>query len=109
MSFVAQAALETRKQSSPRATVPLRVAFRSFHRDVGQALGAMELLRSWLNDTVGLSRHVTDFEGDMANGYLFGEVLCQHGLLPMPFHQPHQHVQAATDGRTRSLSSCNRS
>lgn len=42
----------------------------------------MELLKSWLNETVGLSRHVTDFEADMANGYLFGEVLCQHGLLP---------------------------
>ena len=43
---------------------------------------AMELLKSWLNDSVGLSRPVVDFEADLSNGYLFGEVLFQHGLLP---------------------------
>ena len=42
----------------------------------------MELLRSWLNDTIQVSRPVSDFEADLANGYLFGEVLYQHGLLP---------------------------
>ena len=45
-------------------------------------LPAAQLLRSWLNDSIGLSRPVVDFEGDMANGFLLGEVLCQHGLLP---------------------------
>ena len=42
----------------------------------------MEVLRKWLNDGIGLSRPVVDFEADIANGYLIGEVLCQHGLLP---------------------------
>ena len=33
-------------------------------------------------DTIKVSRPVSDFEADLANGYLFGEVLYQHGLLP---------------------------
>ena len=41
----------------------------------------MELLRSWLNDELRLSRPVSSFEGDMANGYLIGEILVRHGLL----------------------------
>ena len=42
----------------------------------------MELLRTWLNDELGLSRPVDSFELDFANGYLIGEVLIRHGLLP---------------------------
>ena len=42
----------------------------------------MELLRTWLNDDLGLSRPVDSFEADFANGYLIGEVLLRHGLLP---------------------------
>jgi hypothetical protein len=41
----------------------------------------MELLRSWVNDDLQLSRHVNSFEKDMANGYLIGEILARHGLL----------------------------
>jgi hypothetical protein len=42
----------------------------------------MELLRSWVNDELKLSRSVSSFEVDMANGYLIGEILVRHGLLP---------------------------
>ena len=42
----------------------------------------MELLRSWVNDELKLSRPVSSFEVDMANGYLIGEILVRHGLLP---------------------------
>ena len=41
----------------------------------------MELLRSWLNDEMQLSRPVSSFETDLANGYLIGEILARHGLL----------------------------
>lgn len=34
-----------------------------------------ELIRSWLNDEVQLSRPVVDFERDFSNGYLIGELL----------------------------------
>lgn len=34
-----------------------------------------ELLQNWLNNEVGLSTNVANFEKDFANGYLFGEVL----------------------------------
>lgn len=34
-----------------------------------------DLIRSWLNDEVQLSRKITDFEKDFNNGYLFGELL----------------------------------
>ena len=41
----------------------------------------MNFLRQWLNDDIQLSRPVTSFEGDMANGYLMAELLVQLGLL----------------------------
>ena len=37
-----------------------------------------EILSRWLNDEVGLSRHVENFERDFANGYLFGELLARY-------------------------------
>lgn len=37
-----------------------------------------ELLAEWLNNEVGLSDKVTDFERDFANGYLFGELLYKY-------------------------------
>ena len=40
------------------------------------------LLAQWLNNDVELSQKVTNLEEDFANGYLFGELLCQHSLLP---------------------------
>ena len=40
-----------------------------------------ELIRSWLNDDVGLSRQVGSFEDDLANGYLIGELLHRHALV----------------------------
>ncbi|KAG8461563.1 hypothetical protein KFE25_001167 [Diacronema lutheri] len=41
----------------------------------------MELLRSWLNDELRLSRPVRSFETDFRNGLLLGEILHRHGLL----------------------------
>lgn len=40
-----------------------------------------ELVLSWLNSEVRLSRKVVAFERDFANGYLFGELLHTHGFL----------------------------
>jgi hypothetical protein len=34
-----------------------------------------ELILSWLNDEVQLSKKVTNFEKDFSNGFLFGELL----------------------------------
>mmetsp|Transcript_28813 Transcript_28813/g.67053 ORF Transcript_28813/g.67053 Transcript_28813/m.67053 type:complete len:2032 (-) Transcript_28813:99-6194(-) len=34
-----------------------------------------DLLQNWLNNDVGLSVNITNFEKDFANGYLFGEIL----------------------------------
>lgn len=34
-----------------------------------------ELLLSWLNDEVQLSKKITSFDSDFANGYYFGELL----------------------------------
>jgi len=34
-----------------------------------------ELLQNWLNNEVGLSTNVSNFEKDFASGYLFGEIL----------------------------------
>jgi len=43
----------------------------------------MELLKSWVNQTLPPScRPVEDFEGDLCNGYIFGQLLEEHGLLP---------------------------
>jgi hypothetical protein len=39
-----------------------------------------KIVSSWLNDELQLSRHVTDFEKDFSNGYLFGEILFKLGL-----------------------------
>eukprot|EP00965_Chrysotila_dentata_P215197 6188627-Pleurochrysis_carterae.AAC.2 len=39
------------------------------------------ILRTWINDEIGLSRPVDVFESDFANGYLLGEVLYRHGLI----------------------------
>lgn len=40
-----------------------------------------QLILTWLNDDVRLSRKVTEFERDFANGYLLGELLSKHGLV----------------------------
>jgi len=37
-----------------------------------------ELLAEWLNNEVGLSEKVSDFERDFANGYLLGELLYKY-------------------------------
>ena len=34
-----------------------------------------DLLYSWLNDEVQLSKKITNFEKDFQNGYYFGELL----------------------------------
>lgn len=34
-----------------------------------------DLLISWLNDEVQLSKKITNIEKDFSNGYLFGELL----------------------------------
>ena len=34
-----------------------------------------ELLLSWLNDEIQLTKKITDFEKDFSNGYYFGELL----------------------------------
>lgn len=41
----------------------------------------MELLRSWCNDELKLSRPVRNIEADFRDGYLLGEILSKHGLL----------------------------
>ena len=41
-----------------------------------------ELLKSWVNDEVGLSEPVEDFEADFANGYLLGELLYRFNQQP---------------------------
>lgn len=41
-----------------------------------------ELIVSWLNTDVGLSRKVSSIERDFANGYLFGELLHKCGFVP---------------------------
>lgn len=40
-----------------------------------------QLILEWLNVQVGLSRKVTTFERDFANGFLYGELLQRHGLV----------------------------
>jgi hypothetical protein len=40
-----------------------------------------ELLAQWLNEEVGLSKTVTNFEDDFASGYLFGELLYKFNQL----------------------------
>ena len=37
-----------------------------------------DLLISWLNDEVQLSKRITNFEEDFHNGYLFGELLSKY-------------------------------
>lgn len=37
-----------------------------------------ELIQSWLNDEVQLSRRVTNFEKDFKNGFLLGELLSKY-------------------------------
>lgn len=37
-----------------------------------------ELILSWLNDELQLSRRVTSFEHDFTNGFLFGEILARY-------------------------------
>jgi hypothetical protein len=39
-----------------------------------------KLLEHWCNNDVKLSRPVSDFERDFANGYLFGEILSKLGF-----------------------------
>lgn len=40
------------------------------------------LLMRWVNEGLVLSRHVTSFERDFSNGYLFGEVLAKFNQQP---------------------------
>lgn len=37
-----------------------------------------DLIQSWLNDEVQLSKRITNFEEDFQNGYLFGELLSKY-------------------------------
>ena len=37
-----------------------------------------DLLYSWLNDEVQLSKKITNFEADFANGFFFGELLSKY-------------------------------
>jgi hypothetical protein len=37
-----------------------------------------ELILKWLNEEIGLSRKVSSFEEDFANGFLFGELLARY-------------------------------
>lgn len=37
-----------------------------------------ELILSWLNNDMHLSRKVSSFEQDFSNGYLFGEILAKY-------------------------------
>ena len=37
-----------------------------------------DLLLSWLNDEVQLSKKITNFENDFANGYYLGELLAKY-------------------------------
>jgi hypothetical protein len=37
-----------------------------------------DLLISWLNDEVQLSKKITNIEKDFSNGYLFGELLSKY-------------------------------
>jgi hypothetical protein len=37
-----------------------------------------ELISSWINDEVQLSKKITNFEKDFSNGYLFGELLSKY-------------------------------
>lgn len=41
-----------------------------------------ELIANWLNEEVGLSKRVTNFEEDFASGYLFGELLYKFNQQP---------------------------
>ena len=43
-------------------------------------------LKHWLNLTVCLSKEIQDISSDFRNGYLFGEILHKHKLIPN-FHQ----------------------
>ena len=40
----------------------------------------MEGLQRWLNEEVGLSKHISNFEKDFANGYFFGEIFSRFNL-----------------------------
>mmetsp|Transcript_15780 Transcript_15780/g.18413 ORF Transcript_15780/g.18413 Transcript_15780/m.18413 type:complete len:139 (-) Transcript_15780:201-617(-) len=44
-----------------------------------------ELLQNWLNNEVGLSTNVSNFEKDFSSGYLFGEIL--HKFWQADFEQ----------------------
>ena len=37
-----------------------------------------ELIASWLNDEVQLSKKIINFEREFANGYFFGELLAKY-------------------------------
>ena len=41
-----------------------------------------EILLRWLNEEVRLDAPVSDFEGDFANGFRFGELLAKHNTQP---------------------------
>ena len=43
-------------------------------------------LKEWLNITICLSKEIKDIASDFRNGYLFGEILHKHKLIPN-FHQ----------------------
>lgn len=40
----------------------------------------MEGLQRWLNEEVGLSKHISNFEKDFANGYFFGEIFNRYNM-----------------------------
>ena len=59
----------------------------------------MEVLKTWLNDELGLSRPIISFEEDLCNGYLLGELLVRYGLLST--------TDLLTDKETPSAKVCN--
>eukprot|EP00435_Cladocopium_sp_Y103_P053915 s3485_g17.t1 len=50
-----------------------------------QSWAMSELLQNWLNNEVGLSTNVSNFEKDFSSGYLFGEIL--HKFWQADFEQ----------------------
>lgn len=42
---------------------------------------ATEQVLQWMQQEIKLSKLINSFEADFANGYHFGEILCQFGIL----------------------------
>ena len=42
---------------------------------------ATDQVMHWINRDIKLSKVIHSFETDFSNGYLFGEILCQYGIV----------------------------